>query len=130
MLTDAGDERGHSFSLPAALGPLLARMEDAHLATIVPGAIRGNHYHLHRDELIFVMARDRWACHWDEGENTDRHTRRFDAGCVAVEVTRGWSHAIENEGTVDLVLLSLTTPAYDPNEPDAHRRVVSPPATG
>jgi dTDP-4-dehydrorhamnose 3,5-epimerase-like enzyme len=127
-LKDSGDTRGSSFSVPAELFARTFPVADMHVATIEPGAIRGNHYHAVRREVMVIMAADRWSLHWDEGVGTLVQHREFAGpGAVLVTVPTGMSHAIRNDGTVPIQMMGLTDGPYDAARPDAYpRTVVSP----
>jgi hypothetical protein len=87
--------------------------------------VRGNHYHLKRQELLVIMADDRWSLHWDDGADTAVHARDFAGpGAVLVCVPIGSSHAIRNDGSAPLRMVGLTDGPYDPERPDAHPRVL------
>lgn len=124
-LPDTGDGRGSSFGPPAELFAQRFPLGDVHLATIVPGAVRGNHYHLRRRELLAVMATGPWSLHWDSGADTPVRARMFDGTrAVLVTVPIGASHAVRNEGPSVLHLIGLTDGPYDPQQPDAYSRPV------
>lgn len=103
-------------------------MEDMHVATIEPGAIRGNHYHAVRREVLIIMAADQWSLHWDEGAGMPVRQREFTGpGAVLVTVPTDMSHAIRNDGAVPMQMIGLTDGPYDATRPDAYTRtVVSP----
>jgi oxalate decarboxylase/phosphoglucose isomerase-like protein (cupin superfamily) len=128
-LPNTGDHRGDSYSPGEAIDRFLGRtVQDAHLATVLPGAMRGNHYHRARHEVILVLYRDAWIFAWDTGEGTARQSRRFEGtGAVLIEVTPLASHAMRNDGTQPLVLLGLSNGPYDPQAPDAYARAVLEP---
>jgi oxalate decarboxylase/phosphoglucose isomerase-like protein (cupin superfamily) len=127
-LPDSSDERGASYSLLADVLDAMPGVRDVHIASVRPGAIRGNHYHSVRTEVITVVYVDRWSFSWDTGEGTDVRRRQFDgAGAVAVNVPRHWSHAVRNEGTRDLWVFNLSDTAFAPGSErtaDAYRREV------
>lgn len=129
-LPDTGDRRGESYSIGSAIHAYLgAKIEDAHLATVLPGALRGNHYHRARREVILVLYRDAWVFAWDTGEHTPRQSRSFTGtGAVMIEVTPLASHAMRNDGTQPLVLLGLSDGPYEANAPDAFPRSVLEPS--
>jgi dTDP-4-dehydrorhamnose 3,5-epimerase-like enzyme len=125
-LPESSDGRGVSFVI---LGEVLATMDnvlDVHIASVRPGAIRGNHYHSVKTELITVIYSDSWSFHWDTGEDTEVHSRQFaGAGAVAVVVPHAWSHAVKNEGATDLWLFNASDMAFEPGAPsDSHVRAV------
>jgi hypothetical protein len=124
-LPNTGDRRGSSFGPPPELFARRFPLGDLHLSTIVPGAVRGNHYHRERREVLAVMAVGPWSLHWDSGEGTSVQSRAFDGThAVLVTIPIGASHAVRNDGTAVLHLVGLTDGPFDPSRPDAHPRVV------
>jgi oxalate decarboxylase/phosphoglucose isomerase-like protein (cupin superfamily) len=116
-LGNSGDTRGLSFSLPSAALDFVGRVADMHLASTLPGAIRGNHYHLHRREAIIVLPGTKWSLHWDEGASTTVRHREFDGRtAVLVQVSPGGSHAVRNDGGSPLWLVACSSESYDPQE--------------
>ncbi len=123
-LDNSGDARGFSFTMPSAALDFVGRVADVHLASTAPGAIRGNHYHLHRREAIVVFPGAAWSLHWDEGEGTAPEHRSFDgSGAVLALVSPGGSHAVRNDGEATLWLAACSSELYDPTETVA-RKVV------
>jgi hypothetical protein len=124
-LKDSGDARGSSFSVSAELfaGPF--PVADMHVATIKPGAMRGNHYHAERRKVLVIMAADRWSLYWDEGADTPVRQREFTGPCVVlVTVPTGMSYAIRNDGAVPMQIIGLADGLYDATRPDAYPRAV------
>jgi len=114
-LDNHGDARGSSFALPSPALDFLGRVCDLHLASTGPGAVRGNHYHLHKREAIVVLPSAAWSLHWDEGEGTTVQHRTFDGDrAVMVLVSPGCSHAVRNDGARLLWLVACSSEAYDP----------------
>lgn len=127
MLEDVGDERGESFSVAREYLDFLGRPQDLHVASILPGHTRGNHFHAERREVILVVHSDRWSLHWDSGPDTPKSSRSFAGrGMVAIAVPQDSAHAIVNDGEEPLWLLAATDGPYDPANPDAYRRIVTP----
>ena len=122
-----GDQRGLSFSVPAAYLEFIGAPRDIHVASIRPGRVRGNHYHVERKELILVVAGDKWSLHFDTGEGTAVSVRTFAGGtAVAIAMPPHCAHALRNEGLESLWLFAATDGPYDPARPDAFpRRVVA-----
>ena len=123
-LGNNGDARGFSFTAPSAALDFLGRVADMHLASTLPGAVRGNHYHLAKREAIVVLPGPAWSLHWDEGEGMPAQHRSF-AGSSAVLVltTPGCSHAVRNDGEAPLWLVACSSEPYDPSQTVA-RKVV------
>lgn len=126
-LKDSGDGRGSSFPVPEQCFEDGFTVRDAHLSTLSPGHVRGNHFHITRNEVLLVMSADRWSLYWDTGEGTQVTARMFDGpGSVLIRVPPYASHAIKNDGTQPLRIVGLTDGPYDPVSPDSYpRRVTS-----
>jgi dTDP-4-dehydrorhamnose 3,5-epimerase-like enzyme len=123
-LPNTGDGRGFSFTMPPEAINFVARIADMHLASTLPGAVRGNHYHLRRREAILLLPGSIWSLHWDEGEGTPAQHRSFDgSSAVLVLVSTGASHAVRNDGEAALWLVGCSSEPYDPSETVA-RKVV------
>ena len=124
-LADSTDQRGRGFSVIAGQLARVGDVRDVHITTINPGCMRGNHYHPSRRELIAVLYRDAWSLHWDTGAGTAvTHRSIQGVGGVLVGPPAGWSHAVRNDGGVELVLVALSDVAYDHAHPDVVRRDV------
>lgn len=128
VLKDGGDARGSSFPVPAAWLRRLGVIEDVHVASLVPGGVRGNHYHVTRRELLLVVHQDSWSLHWDCGDKSAVVRREFSgAGAVLVFVPPYAAHAVRNDGKAELQITGMSDGLYDSSAPDAFpRRVVAP----
>jgi dTDP-4-dehydrorhamnose 3,5-epimerase-like enzyme len=123
-ISNTGDARGFSFTMPSEALDFLGRIADIHMTSTGPGAVRGNHYHLRRREAIVILPGAAWSLHWDEGEGTAAQHHSFDSsGAVLVLVSPGASHAVRNDGSGLLWLVACSSEAYDPTETVA-RKVV------
>jgi dTDP-4-dehydrorhamnose 3,5-epimerase-like enzyme len=123
-LSNRGDARGFSFTVPAEALEFVGRMADVHLASTKPGAVRGNHYHLLRREAIVVPPGPKWSLHWDEGDAETAQHREFSGdSAVLVLVSPGASHAVRNDSNDLLWLVAISSETYDSAESVA-RRVV------
>lgn len=123
-LPDHGDQRGFSFTIPAEALRFLENVHDIHLAAILPGAVRGNHFHQRRREILVLTYAGDWSFHWDEGPGTPAQVRSFKGrGAVLITISPGASHAVRNDGHEALTLMAASSEPYDPNDSIA-RRVV------
>jgi dTDP-4-dehydrorhamnose 3,5-epimerase-like enzyme len=114
-LDNSGDARGFSFTLPAQALDFLGRIADMHLASTKPGGIRGNHYHIRKQEAIIFLPGAAWSLHWDEGEGTAPRRRDFDGSrAILALISPGASHAVRNDGTTTLWLIAGSSEPYDP----------------
>jgi len=123
-LADRGDQRGFSFTIPREALQFLGRIEDVHVAAILPEAIRGNHFHRRRREILVLTYHGEWSFHWDEGPNTATQACTFRGrGAVLITILPGASHAVRNNGAEMLSLVAISSELYDP-EDSISRKVV------
>ncbi len=123
VLEDHGDERGPSFSVAMSHVEFVGAPKDVHVACVLPGTVRGNHFHVERKELIVVVHEDTWSLHWDSGEDTPVLSRVFEGGgAEALTIPRLTGHALRNDGTKPMWIFAATDGPYDPDKPDAYRR--------
>ena len=116
-IPNTGDIRGSSFTIPGDAISFLGRVLDIHLATIVPGATRGNHFHLRRREALIITSESAWKFYWDEGEETPVTCSEFSiAGTCMILIEPGSSHAVQNNGDRPLFMVGLSSETYDPGE--------------
>ena len=120
------DARGVSVPVSADVLALLGVVRDIHIASVVPGAVRGNHYHVAKTELIAVSFDDAWSFTWDTGEGTAVESREFTgAGAVAVLIGPHAAHAVCNTGGATLTITVISDAPYDPGAPEAVVRRIS-----
>jgi dTDP-4-dehydrorhamnose 3,5-epimerase-like enzyme len=126
QLVNAGDIRGKSFIPPRECLEFIGSVRDIHIVSIVPGAVRGNHYHQHHREILFILYADQWSLHWDSGSGTEiRRTTFSGSGVVMVQIEPLASHAVRNDGNSELQMVGLSNLLYNPGQPDLyHRQVV------
>jgi len=126
QLSDTGDHRGSSFPLGSEWLNFLGRAVDCHVMTIKPGRVRGNHYHAGKREILIIVYKDRWSLCWDTGPSTSAQGHTITgSGAVMVKVAPLASHAIVNDGGLDLFVMALCSEPYDPSAPDSFPRMVS-----
>jgi dTDP-4-dehydrorhamnose 3,5-epimerase-like enzyme len=114
-LRNSGDARGFSFSPPREALDFLGGIADLHLASTLPGAVRGNHYHMHKQEAIMFLPGAAWSLHWDDGEGTPTQHRSFDGStAIMVLISPGCSNAVRNDGKNPLWLIACSSERYDP----------------
>lgn len=127
ILENMGDERGCSYNIPKVAFNYISEIKDIHVATIVPEAVRGNHYHVGRKEIIIVWFLDSWLLAWDQENGTRIESKAYDgSGLLLIEVDMEISHAIKNTGDNDLIVMALSNNEYNIENTDTYRRVVMP----
>ncbi|HUR82208.1 MAG TPA: DUF429 domain-containing protein [Thermoanaerobaculia bacterium] len=120
-LVARSDARGSVFNVELPLN-----VAECHVATVRPGAIRGNHFHLQRTEVLVIMYADRWTLLWDEGEGTTVQQRAYEgSGAVVLEAPPRTAHTVRNDGAHDLHIISLN----DTRETDTYPRQLAEPLT-
>ncbi len=119
ILRSARDARGYVFE--PLDGAALGGYGNVHVVYSIPGAVRGNHYHVAGTEVCSISG--------------PALVRYREAGQVMTqlvpeaEVWRftfppGVSHAFRNEGTQPMFLAAFNTEAHDPGRPDVIRDVL------
>jgi dTDP-4-dehydrorhamnose 3,5-epimerase-like enzyme len=120
------DSRGQVFE-PLSDGMARAgRWPNFHVATVQPGAVRGNHRHPEGTELIVMFGSDARFVYEEQGTRRELTLNRTSA--LAVHIPPGVAHAIQNTGDGVLVLLCFQSRAYDPGNPDREPQNLMPTA--
>jgi dTDP-4-dehydrorhamnose 3,5-epimerase-like enzyme len=123
-LPNHGDQRGFSFTIPADALQFLGSIHDIHVASILPGAVRGNHFHQRRREVLLLAYAGAWSFHWDEGVGKSTQHRSFQGtGAALIRISPGASHAVRNDGEQPLTVMASSSEPYDPQD-SIVRRVI------
>lgn len=113
ILSIHADDRGIVYE-PVG-GDAIGLYENVHVVISLPGAVRGNHYHLHGTETMTVSGPAVVAIRENQSVQTiavpDSAVYRF---TIPPQV----SHAIQNTGDKPSVLVAFNTFAHDPSQPD------------
>jgi oxalate decarboxylase/phosphoglucose isomerase-like protein (cupin superfamily) len=114
-LSPRSDQRGRVFSLPAAAIAFLdGIIAETHMAEVLPGFIRGNHWHDNRWEVILATGQDSWQFYWSEGPEDTPQCRDFAEGeAVAILIPPYTPHAIKNTGVRPLWVTAIANGSYD-----------------
>ena len=115
------DRRGFVFEpIEEAFIP---QQKNVHVVVSRPGAVRGNHYHLVGTETLVIcgpaMVRIR------RGDHLDDYSIPTDQICRLV-IPPGISHAIQNTGDADHLLIAFNTAAHDRSHPDTVEDILIP----
>ena len=123
VLPNTGDHRGFSAVCKRDQFRLPADLQEVHCTTLVPGMVRGNHYHKARIEFILLYFWDNCQIAWDEGEGTPVQVAEFSGdGVIAIEVEPLHSHAVKNTGAEEMVIVALSDFLYSVENPDTFPR--------
>lgn len=118
-LRRAADQRGYVFEPLDAAG--LAVQRNVHVVLTKPGEIRGNHFHEAGTEVTALSGPAR--VRFKQGDELVTHdipageTWRFS---FPPRIT----HAFQNTGTTELVIVSFNTLPHDPANPNTTRDVI------
>jgi quercetin dioxygenase-like cupin family protein len=119
------DDRGDAFPVPREALRFLGDVREAHLVTIRPQKVRGNHVHPHHDECLVITFEDCWRVAWKLQGEDGTEIRDFDgSGAVVVHVPAGTAHAVQNMGGHLLHLVSLSNRRSDEPRHDTERCVL------
>ncbi len=115
------DQRGALFETLRAHGGT----GQAFVSTTVPGALRGDHYHLHKVERFFVV-RGEAEIALRRLLHDDVVTFRLSGDRPSfVDMPTLWVHNIRNVGDDELVTMFWADQLLDPNDPDQYPEQVS-----
>jgi UDP-2-acetamido-2,6-beta-L-arabino-hexul-4-ose reductase len=124
-LDNYGDERGFNFKFPDSVFPFIGNISYAHASSVIPGTIRGNHYHVDKKEILLILNSDNCTIGWDTGDGTEIQKAEYqEEAAVLLEIEPGSSHAIKNTGNKLVTIFAFSNKRFDPESPDTHRRVV------
>ena len=101
----------------------IAKQKNVHVVVSRPGAVRGNHYHITGTETLIVCGPALVSL---------RHGNQREAFSIPADKTfrmvipPGISHAIQNIGDVDSLLVAFNTNSHDPANPDTVQDILIP----
>jgi dTDP-4-dehydrorhamnose 3,5-epimerase-like enzyme len=115
-----GDERG--WVVNPLVSPFPERpVGQVHVASLEPGAVRGNHYHPGSSEYVFVWGGSAEVV-WEEGDGTFSK-EAFEGGHpVVLEIPPGVPHAVVNTGGETVYLIAYYLGESDSEWPDTEAR--------
>jgi dTDP-4-dehydrorhamnose 3,5-epimerase-like enzyme len=123
-LLDSADIRGHSFTVPTQALEFVGEIRDIHIASMLPNAIRGNHYHQRRREAIVIIHDGDCSVHWQEPASSEIHHQSLaKAGSHLVLIPAEISHAVRNDGSQELWIVALSSEPYEPYETVASKLI-------
>lgn len=93
-------------------------------ATSKPGAIRGNHYHKRKKEIICVIEGEAMMRMRNGGDNEIKEYSVSGKKLQAFEMPLGWTHNVENTGKEELKLLIWASEIFNPEDPDTYAEKV------
>ncbi len=92
------DDRGWSLKPITDEEIATSKLSDVHIASIKPGAIRGNHYHVHKTEHILIIGSTCRVVVMDNHTKEKEEKIIEDSGKMLLIIPSSVTHAIENIG--------------------------------
>jgi dTDP-4-dehydrorhamnose 3,5-epimerase-like enzyme len=109
FLSNYGDSRGFSFVIPSQIFSFLETVQEMHIVQLLPDAIRGNHYHQHRKEVLIVVYKDDWLWGWQQLDASVPQQQIFSGqGAVLITLEAQTVHAIKNIGQHNITVVSCS----------------------
>ncbi len=120
VLDTHADERGWVINpiVPAPPGTTLGHV---HVASLEPGAVRGNHLHPGSSEYMAVWGGRADVIYEREGEGPVREQVSEDELAV-FEIPAGVAHAVANTGDTTIYLIAYYFGSQDEDWPDTERK--------
>ena len=118
-LEDKGDDRGESFALPNDLFEFLGEVAEVHLAEIALGAVRGNHGHTTKKEVLVVWYEDQCRLGWKKNGKL-QITDFKGKGAVLIAIEPRVLHALKNTGTKMVRIVAFSNMKQDAEKPDTY----------
>ncbi len=96
-------------------------IKQVYVATIKPGKIRGNHYHLKRTEWFFIIG-GKAKLYLEDFKTKEKISLELSAKKPKViTILPKIAHAVKNIGKEIVYLVSAQSDIYNPKKPDAFR---------
>ncbi len=122
VLEKRTDERGWVID-PLVPSPRGERLGHVHLASLEPGAIRGNHVHSGVAEYVLVWG-GRAEIAWEEDGRVAREEVSGDT-LVVFEIAPGIAHAVTNVGATTAYLIAYYFGAPEDGWPETSRKAIT-----
>ncbi len=99
---------------------------EMHITELKSGAVRGNHWHDNRNEVMVVQADSQWQFAWSEDKDTPPAETLSFAACefAAILIPRLTCHAIRNCGEKPIWVAAIADGKYDGITPDTYARIL------
>ncbi len=111
------DERGWLVEMVKE-NEIKTRIKQVYVATIEPGKIRGNHYHLKRREWFFI-AKGEVKIFLEDIKTKKRKVLKVSSKTPKlITIFPKIAHAVKNTGKETAILVSAQDTVYDPKNPD------------
>ena len=124
-IKNQADERGDKFFLPQEAIEFVGHIDEMHYVSVLPGAIRGNHYHIEAKEFVLLTYSDSWQFMWQACNRNNTITQNFTGeGSVLILIESRVVHTINNTGKTALHLISCSNKRHNPQKQETFRKVL------
>jgi dTDP-4-dehydrorhamnose 3,5-epimerase-like enzyme len=98
------------------------RFGHIHVASLAPGAVRGNHYHERSTEYLYVYG---GSYKFLYSENGIIQSRIFnEKELVGIKINTGTAHSVKNTDKVTIYAVAYNDMPYDFDNPDTKTKVL------
>lgn len=94
------------------------RIKNVHLASILPGTVRGNHFHMRKTEFALMIGSGCQFLSIDNSTAIEEHIMTDGSEPVLVRIPPKISHAFKNVGNSAIYLFCYSDQPFDPKNPD------------
>jgi len=99
-------------------------IKQIYVATIKPGCVRGNHYHLNRTEWFLVIGEKAEIYLQDIKTKAKTRLKIFSKKPRVITIPPQIAHAVKNIGKETVYLVSAQSDIYNPKNPDTFPYIV------
>lgn len=104
---------------------LKEKIKQVYVATIKPGATRGNHYHLKRTEWFFIIG-GKAKLYLEDFKTKEKVSLELSAKKpIVITIFPKIAHAVKNSGKETIYLVSAQNTIYNPKNPDTFPYLIS-----
>jgi UDP-2-acetamido-2,6-beta-L-arabino-hexul-4-ose reductase len=118
------DERGWLAEILNSEAPIT--IGQIHFSVSKIGAVRGNHYHSHKTEWLFITSGTGKAFFEDNATKEKRELTASGNHPVLIKISPNTTHAIVNSGNEPMHLIAIQSEKYTSESPDTYRNLIFP----
>ena len=99
-------------------------IKQVYVATIKPGCVRGNHYHLKRTEWFLVIGERAEIYLQDIKTKAKTRLKIFSKKPKVITISPQIAHAVKNTSKEIVYLISAQSDIYNPKNPDTYEYLI------
>lgn len=117
-LKENKDKRGNLVSNNA--NEIMNSAKHFFVSKSIPGAIRGNHYHINKHEYFYVIQGECLIVVEDIKTHEKEELLVSDKDNIIIDMESKKAHAVKNVGNSELILLALVNETLNQKNPDTY----------